>query len=60
MPKFFIGEKVCCTANDHESGTVLAVFTTSDGNFRYAERYGALQFFDEEKLVLHQAGKRAH
>jgi hypothetical protein len=63
MSKFSIGEKVDNAANDHESGTVLAVFTTSDGNFRYAvdmERYGALQFFDEEKLVLHRSGTRAH
>jgi hypothetical protein len=45
MSKFSIGEKVDNAADDHESGTVLAVFTTSDGNFRYAvdiEGYGAL------------------
>jgi len=32
------------------------VFTTVDGNFRYAVDmvgYGALQFFVEEKLVVH-------
>jgi hypothetical protein len=39
-------------------GTVIAVFPTIDGNFRYAvdtEGYGALQFFAEEKLVVHPA-----
>jgi hypothetical protein len=32
------------------------VFPTVDGNFRYAvdmEGYGALQFFTEEKLIVH-------
>jgi hypothetical protein len=46
-------------ADDHESGTVVAVFPTVDDNFRYAvdmEGYGALQFFAEEKLVVHPAG----
>jgi hypothetical protein len=39
------------------------VFPTVDGNFRYAvdmEGYGALQFFVEEKLVLHPSGTRTH
>jgi hypothetical protein len=34
----------------------FAVFPTDDGKFRYAvdtEGYGALQFFAEEKLVVH-------
>ena len=55
MPKFAIGEKVD-NADDHEVGTVIAVFPTIDGSFMYAvdtEGYGALQFFTEEKLVLH-------
>ena len=33
----------------------VAVFPTVEGNFRYAvdmEGYGALQFFNEERLVL--------
>jgi hypothetical protein len=37
-------------------GTVIAVFLTVDGRFRYAvdtEGYGALQSFAEEKLVVH-------
>ena len=56
MSKFAIGEKVEKTADDHEDGIVIAVFPTIDGNFRYAvdmEGYGALQFFTEEKLVVH-------
>jgi hypothetical protein len=56
MPKFAIGDKVDNAADDHEDGIVLAVFLTNDGEFRYAvdmEGYGALQFFPEEKLVIH-------
>ncbi|MGC2320547.1 MAG: hypothetical protein WA615_29280 [Bradyrhizobium sp.] len=56
MAKFAVGEKVDKAAYDHEGGTVVAVFPTDDGNFRYAvdmEGYGALQFFTEEKLVVH-------
>ena len=63
MAKFAIGEKVDNVVDDHEVGTVIAVFPTVDGNFRYAvdtEGYGALQFFTEEKLVVHscKAGMR--
>jgi hypothetical protein len=56
MAKFAIGEKVDNAANDHEGGIVIAVFPTVEGNFRYAvdtEGYGALNFFNEEKLVRH-------
>jgi hypothetical protein len=56
MSKFAIGEQVDNAADDHEGGTVIAVFPTVDGKFRYAvdmEGYGALQFFTEEKLVIH-------
>ncbi len=56
MSKFAIGEKVNNAADDHEVGTVIAVFPTVDGSFRYAvdtEGYGALQFFTEQKLVVH-------
>ena len=57
MSKFAVGEKVDNAANDHEGGsTVIAVFPTIDGSFRYAvdtEGYGTLQFFAEEKLVVH-------
>lgn len=56
MPKFAIGDKVDEAAGDHEGGVVVAVFSTDDGNFRYAvdmEGYGALQFLTEERLVVH-------
>jgi hypothetical protein len=56
MAKFAVGEKVDNAANDHEGGIVIAVFSTVEGNFRYAvdtEGYGALNFFSEEKLVRH-------
>jgi hypothetical protein len=56
MSKFTIGDEVENAADDHEVGTVIAVFPTEDGKFRYAvdtEGYGALQFFAEEKLVVH-------
>jgi hypothetical protein len=56
MSKFAIGDKVDKAVDDQEAGTVIAVFSTTDGNFRYAvdmEGYGALQFFTEENLVVH-------
>ncbi len=56
MSKFAVGEKVDKAADDHEAGVVIAVFPTTDGQFRYAvdmEGYGALQFISEEKLVGH-------
>ena len=56
MAKFAIGEMVDDAADDHDAGTVIAVFPTVEGNFRYAvdmEGYGALQFFAEERLVVH-------
>ncbi|HSZ95401.1 MAG TPA: hypothetical protein VK767_03765 [Bradyrhizobium sp.] len=58
MSKFAIGERVEQATDDHDAhkdGVVIAVFPTTDGNFRYAvdmEGYGALQFFTEEKLVV--------
>jgi hypothetical protein len=51
-----LATKVDKAADDHEGGTIIAVFPTADGNFRYAvdvEGYGALQFFNEEKLLVH-------
>jgi len=56
MSKFAVGQLVDSAA--HESGTVVAVFPTVDDSFRYAvvEGYGLLQFFAEEKLVVHAAG----
>jgi hypothetical protein len=61
MSKFSVGEQVDNAADDHESGTVVGVFPTVDDNFRYAvdmEGYGALQFFAEEKLVVHPRSAR--
>jgi hypothetical protein len=55
MSKFAMGEQVENVADDHESGTVVAVFPTVEGSLRYAvdtEGYGALQFFTEEKLAF--------
>jgi len=56
MSKFAIGDRVDKVTDDQEGGVVVAVFSTDDGNFRYAvdmEGYGALQFLTEEKLVVH-------
>ena len=36
MSKFAVGEMVDNAADDHEVGTVIAVFPTVDGSFRYA------------------------
>jgi hypothetical protein len=58
MAKYAVGQLVDNAADDHESGTVVAVFPTVDDSFRYAvdmEGYGLLQFFAEEKLVVHAA-----
>jgi hypothetical protein len=55
MSKFAIGEQVENVADDHESGTVVAVFPTVGGSFGDAvdtDGYGALQFFTEEKLAF--------
>ena len=55
MSKFAIGEQVENVADDHESGTVVALFPTVDGSFRCAvdtDGYGPLQFFTEEKLAF--------
>jgi hypothetical protein len=54
MSKFAIGEKVDNVGDDHNGGTVIAVFQTNDGNFRYAvDMKECLQFFTEERLVVH-------
>jgi hypothetical protein len=48
MSKFAVGEIVDSAADVQEGGTIVAVFPTVDGGFRYAvdtEGYGALQFF---------------
>ncbi len=38
MAKFAIGEKVDNAADDHEVGTVIAVFPTVDGSFSFSPR----------------------
>ena len=54
MSRFEIGEKVDNVSDDHDGGTVIAVFQTDDGNFRYAvDMKECLQFFMEERLVVH-------
>jgi hypothetical protein len=56
MSKFMIGDKVDKATGGDESGVIVAVFSTDEGNFRYAvdmEGYGALQFLTEERLVAH-------
>lgn len=62
MSKFAIGEQVENAEGDRGVGTVVAVFPTVDGSFRYAvdtEGYGALRFFAEEDLAFSLAGRRA-
>ena len=56
MSKFAIGEMVDKASHAHEGGIVCAVFTTVEGNTRYAvdmEGYGALEFVDEDNLLVH-------
>jgi hypothetical protein len=58
MSKFAIGEKVDKASDAHEGGVVCAVFTTVEGNIRYAvdmEECGALEFVDEDKLLVHDS-----
>jgi hypothetical protein len=55
MSRFAIGERVNQASDGHDAGIVCAVFPTVDGKYRYAvdmEGYGALQFFNEEKLLV--------
>ena len=64
MSKFAVGQLVDSAAQDHESGTVVAVFPTVDDSFRYAvdmEGYGLLPFFSEEKTSRsrREAGTRS-
>ena len=51
MPKFAVGDAVKKVAGEH--GIVVAIFTTTEGEPRYAvESDGALQFVLETKLVV--------
>jgi hypothetical protein len=55
MPKFAIGDVV--DRDKLHSGTVIAIFTTVEGEQRYAvdmEGYGALQFIMECNLIPHE------
>jgi hypothetical protein len=58
MAKFAIGDIVAKGKNN--TGKVVAVFTTVDGELRYAvENDGALQFVLEAELVPYQPQPRA-
>jgi hypothetical protein len=57
MAKFAIGDDV---AKGKSTGKVVAIFTTVDGELRYAvENDGALQFVLENELIPHQPQHRA-
>jgi hypothetical protein len=58
MSKLAVGEKVENAADDNHGDTIIAVFPTVDGNFRYfveADGHGALKAFAEENLVAQPA-----
>jgi hypothetical protein len=58
MAKFAIGDIVAKGKNN--TGKVVAVFTTVDGELRYAvENEGALQFVLENELVPYQPKPQA-
>ena len=58
MAKFAIGDIVAKGKND--TGKVVAIFTTVDGELRYAvEDEGALQFVLEDQLVPYQPQPQA-
>lgn len=55
MSEHMPGKKVDKVADDEKSSPIIAVFPTTDGNFRYVadmKEYASLQFFNEEKLVV--------
>ena len=57
MAKFAIGDFV---AKGNSNGKVVAIFTTVDGQLRYAiENDGALQFVLERELTPYQSHNRA-
>jgi hypothetical protein len=58
MAKFAIGDIVA--KGNNNTGKVVAVFSTVDGELRYAvENEGALQFVLETELVPYQPQPRA-
>lgn len=57
MAKFAIGDSV---ARGKNTGKVVAIFTTIDGELRYAvENEGALQFVMENELSAYGPQERA-
>ena len=59
MAKFAIGDVVDQTKG--RAGVIVAVFTTNDGELRYAvDNEGALQFPLETSLVPHQEPRPRH
>ena len=55
--KFAVGDKVDQSAPDKFAGTVKAVFTTREGETRYAvdiEGNGTLRFCSEHTIVAHR------
>ena len=58
MAKFAIGDYVA--KGKSSTGKVVAIFTTADGELRYAiENEGALQFILENELTPYQPQTRA-
>ena len=58
MAKFAIGDSVAKGKNS--TGKVVAIFTTSEGELRYAvENDGAIQFILENELTPYQPQTRA-
>jgi hypothetical protein len=58
MAKFAIGDHVA--KGKSSTGKVVAIFTTSEGELRYAvENDGALQFILENELAPYQPQTRA-
>ncbi len=58
MSKLAIDEKVNDAAHAHQSGSLVAVFPTVDGNFRYVvdgEGDGLLQSSPEEEVIARPA-----
>jgi hypothetical protein len=57
MAKFAVGDFV---VKGKTTGQVVAIFTTTDGELRYAiEDDGALQFAMENELAQYQSRERA-
>ena len=58
MAKFSLGDVV--NRGKSSTGKVVAVYTTADGELRYAvEHEGTLQFVLESELTQHQPQPRA-